>query len=60
MLLTPQPLTAAEMVALVCFDIERQLQLKLGRDANAAYTRPLHILPHDAGDSGGIALAGVW
>jgi hypothetical protein len=45
-LLTPQPLSAAEMVALVCFDIEQQLRLKLGRDSLAKGSKSLQILSH--------------
>ena len=51
-LMTPQPLTAAEMVALVCFDIEQQLQAKLGRDGRRSGGRALHILSHVSGASG--------
>jgi hypothetical protein len=45
-LLTPQPLSAAEMVALLCFDIEQQLRLKLGRDSLAKGSKSLQILSH--------------
>ena len=55
MLLTPQPLSSLEMVALVCSDIEHQLRSKLGLDRSQE-GRTLHILQHVAGTSGKLQL----
>jgi hypothetical protein len=55
MLLTPQPLSAVEMVALLCCDIEHQLRGKLGQDRSQE-GRVLHILQHVAGSSGKMQL----
>ncbi len=52
MLLTPQPLSAAELLALLCSDIELQLRDKLGQVVDGVTGRSLQILSHAAGASG--------
>jgi hypothetical protein len=52
MFITPQPLSAAEMLALLCCEIEQQLRGKLGQAVDGMGGRSLQIFSHAAGKSG--------